>query len=56
MSLHCALKNGDDGKFCYIYFATIKKIFNLQPGLREQIRFQRPGQEQTLTGFGTSQH
>ena len=35
----------------YIYSHNLKN-FNLQPGLREQIRFQSPGQEHTLAGFG----
>ena len=35
----------------YIYSHNFKN-FNLQPGLRERIRFQSPGQEHTLAGFG----
>ena len=26
MSLNCTPKNGKNGKFCYVYFATIKKL------------------------------
>ena len=25
MPQNCALENGDGGKLCYVYFATIKK-------------------------------
>lgn len=27
---NCMIKNGYNGKFCYVYFITIKEIFKVQ--------------------------